>query len=142
MSSTPPPIESGHRLAEHTGEVELQIWASDLGQLFAEAGRAIGELMLEEVEEVVESSVELSVEATERTELLFEWINELIYHSEMDKVVFVDFSVREISDIHLVAEAQAVRPRRLRTAVKAATFHELSVVDTPDGVSATVVLDV
>ena len=133
---------ASHRLVEHTGEVQLHIVASDLGSLFEEAGRALGALMMEEAADGTTTELELTVEANGRADLLFEWLNELIYRSEMEKVVFDEFSVRQISGQRLVAEVRGKRPREIRTAVKAATFHDLSVADTPDGLSATVVLDV
>ncbi len=139
---SPSKQDASHRFVEHTGEVELRLFAAEFGELYAEAGRALARLMLEEAEEASKSTVMLRVEAEDRQELLFEWLNELIYHSEVEKVVFVDFSILEISEGHLVAEATALRPLRLRTAVKAATFHDLCVVHTGDGWSATVVLDV
>lgn len=142
MSSKGADQRPSHHLVEHTGEVQLQLEAPDLASLFEEAGRALASLMMEESAGSMGTAIAITVEATDRADLLFEWLNELIYRSEMDKVVFVEFSVQEISAKKLRAEVRGVTPREIRTAVKAATFHDLTVADIANGVSATVVLDV
>ena len=142
MPFTDPADRPSHDLVNHTGEVQLELFAPDLAGLFEEAGRALASLMLEEADGDRGPEVTISIAADDRTELLFEWINELVYRSEIEKVIFTEFMVQEVSERELTARVRGVTPRSLRTAVKAATFHNLAVIDTPRGVSATVVLDV
>lgn len=131
-----------HAFAEHTGEVEVHLMAADLGGLFEEAGRALAELMLGESGTPSGEAEMVTLQASDRETLMFEWLNELVFRSETEKVVFTDFEVDEISDTKLVAEIRGVEPQSIRTAVKAATFHRLEIADTADGCEATVVFDV
>jgi SHS2 domain-containing protein len=134
--------QPNHRFVDHTGEVELHLEAADLAGLFEEAARALAELMLGEASGALGEAVRVELAAEAPAELLFDWINELVFLSETRKLVFTDVSVDDISDQHLVAQIRGVEPASIRTAVKAATFHHLSVERVQGGVRATVVLDV
>lgn len=131
-----------HRFVDHTGEVELHLEAADLAGLFEQTARALAELMLDEGTGKLSPALEVALEAEGPAGLLFDWINELVYLSETEKLVFTDTVVDEIDEHRLVARVRGVEPAAIRTAVKAATFHKLSVEIVPEGVRATVVLDV
>ena len=133
-----------HRFAEHTGEVRLELAAPSCEELFAEAGRALAELMLGEVPDPGASAPARAVEvhARDRAALLVGWLNELIYLSETSKQVFTRFDVERVDETAVWARVAGVAPEVLRTAVKAATLHGVSVVRSADGWRASVVLDV
>src|SRR5262249_6857783 len=119
---TPPPGAS-HAFVEHVGEVEVMLRAAGLPDLFAEAGRALAELMLgEDVAPPVEGPrATVSVSARDREALLVEWLNELIFQAETEKAVYTRFDVRFLTDRELRAEIQGLAEPTLKTAVKAAT---------------------
>ena len=112
--------DARHSFVEHTSEVELRLDAPTLAALFVEAGRALAELMLVEVTgpEMVRERV--TVAAPDRAALLAAWIDE-----------------REID-----AEIGGIADPVIKTAVKAATFHDLRVAEENGRWVATVVLDV
>jgi SHS2 domain-containing protein len=134
----------GHRFVEHTGEVQLVLEAPSLEALCAEAGRALAELLAGEVPAAAagEPAEEVTVRAADREALLVEWVNELIFLSEVRKRIYGEFDFESVSEHELVARVRGAEPAHLRTAVKAATFHRLSVAQGPDGFTATLVLDV
>jgi SHS2 domain-containing protein len=67
----------------------------------------------------------------------------LIFLSETHKLVYTELAVGAVSDNHLEATVRGVFPEVVRTAVKAATLHEVAVEREPDGrCRARVVLDV
>ena len=135
--------DARHRFVEHTSEVELHLEAATLAALFAEAGRAVAELMLGEgalgpqtvIEEVV-------VDAPDRAALLAAWIDELVFRAETRHAVFTDFLIHDVDDRALRAQIRGVAEPVVKTAVKAATFHDLRVVEVDGRFQATVVLDV
>ena len=134
---------SRHTFEEHVGEVQIRIDAPTLAELFAEAGRALAELFLEEPRpDAVRESEEVTVQATDREALLAEWLNELIFRSETRHCAFDDLQVTRISDRELQARIAGVRIGNPRVAVKAATLHGLRIREEPGGCTATVVLDV
>jgi SHS2 domain-containing protein len=135
--------DAGHRFVEHTSEVELQLHAPTLPDLFAEAGRALAALMLGEETtgtETVED--EVSVTAPDREALLAAWIDELVFHAETRKAVFTRFEITRLDDRAVAARLRGIAEPVIKTAVKAATFHGLRVVEVEGGFVATVVLDV
>ena len=136
--------DAEHTFEEHTGEVRLRVTAPSCEGVFAEAGRALAELMLGELPEVVELGPERLVEVRgrDRAALFVGWLNELIFHSETSKQVFTEFRVEQLEETSVRAVIAGLSPETLKTAVKAATLHGVSVEFTGGRWRATVVLDV
>lgn len=108
-----------------------------------EAGRALAETMGAQLEVPPEGApLEVRVEAADREALLVEWINELIFQVERTGKVFTHFEVRALSP-HTVEARLFGRPLdEVKTQVKAATFHGLSIKERDGELSAKLVLDV
>jgi SHS2 domain-containing protein len=135
--------DAGHSFVDHTSEVELHLFAPTLTALFAEAGRAIAALMLGDEPRAPESVVdEVVVTAPDRDALLAAWIDELIFRAETHKAVFTRFAIRRVDDREIAAEIHGIAAPVIKTAVKAATFHDLRVAEESGGFVGTVVLDV
>ena len=136
-------LPSGHSLLEHTGELELRIQAPDLRSLYTEAAIALAKLMLAEPSDAPRPPVEsVSVEAPDRSTLLVEWLNEIVFRCETRKLIYTEIEIDFASDNKIDARIRGVEPAALRTAVKAATLHRVSIVEQPEGFVASVVLDV
>ncbi len=132
---------ASHTLEEHTGELKLRIEAPTLAELFAEAGRALAETMGPANDGPLVTK-RIEIEASDREALLVDWLNELVFLSEVEKAIFREFRVELPSERRLEAVASGVKVERLRNPVKAATYHGLSVSERKDGFVATVVVDV
>jgi len=134
---------ASHSFEEHRGELEIRIEAPSLQALFAEAGRALAEMMQgTPLEPPTAWSDDVVVEAGDREALLVDWLNELVFRSEVTKVLFTELEITHLSDRQLVAAIRGTRVERLRNPVKAATYHGLSIVERAGGLTATVILDV
>ncbi len=136
-----------HAFEDHTAEVRVRLEAETMPALFAEAGRALAELFAPEPSSLATSDrltrEEVVVRASDRDALLVEWLNELVFRSEVDKCVFPDPEVLSVSDRELRATLRGAPVEELRTAVKAATMHGLRIEERAGGgVRATVILDV
>jgi SHS2 domain-containing protein len=132
-----------HRFVEHTGELELVLEAPDLPSLFEEAARALADLMAEDAGGPPTAPPEhVELAAADRASLLVDWLNELVYRADVAKRVYHDVHVVRATDRALRATLRGREPTAPRTAVKAATWHRLSVRETAVGLAATVVLDV
>jgi SHS2 domain-containing protein len=128
--------DARHSFVEHTSEVELWLEAPTLAALFVQAGKALAELMLGE------ATGSEAVTAPDRAALLAAWIDELIFRAEIRKAVFTRFDVARVDEQEIAAEIGGVAEPVLKTAVKAATFHDLRVAEENGRWVATVVLDV
>lgn len=134
---------SQHVFEEHTGEVLLQLSAPTLAALFAEAGKALAELMAGDDPLIATSAPEpIAVNARDGGTLLVAFINELVYRSETRKRVYTEFRIELASEHELRATIRGFSPSHLRTPVKAATLHRLRLERDERGYRGEVVLDV
>jgi SHS2 domain-containing protein len=134
--------DARHTFVEHTSEVELRLDAPTPAALFVEAGRALAELMLGESAGAESVTDRVTVTAPDRAALLAAWIDELIFRAETRKAVFTTFEVARVDEREIVATIRGVAEPIIKTAVKAATYHDLRVVEEAGRWLATVVLDV
>lgn len=131
-------------LFDHTADVGLVAYGEDLASVFAHAGQALFSVMVD-LEGVAETLCrEVVVDAADREALLVEWLNELLFLVDAERLVFRRFAVADLTGTHLRAFAygEPIDParHRFKTAVKAATYHMLDVADGPP-YRAQVILD-
>lgn len=132
-----------HEFIDHTSEVTLRLTASSQHELLAEAGRALGSLMLRG-EEVRAGGAWRSVEvsSSDSAALLVDWLNELIFLAETEWWIGTEFDVGECSDKHLKALVRGVAVEETPGFVKAATMHALRFEEDRAALLAEVTLDV
>jgi SHS2 domain-containing protein len=134
---------SSHAFEEHTGEARLRLRAASLPALFEEGARALAELVCTDLGAASGDPVRVEVRAPDREALLAAWIDELVFLSETHKRVWTEACIERLTDTELDATVRGAAPRALRTQVKAATLHDLRVVQIrPEEFEATMVLDV
>lgn len=131
---------------DHTADVGIRLSAPDLNQLFADAGRALMGLIVENIDDVrPEQEFQFQVDGSERDYLLFDWLSELIRHFESTGVVLSRFEV-ETNPAGLAARGwgEPLDPDRhhLGNEVKAVTYHQLAITQASDGWSGQVILDI
>jgi SHS2 domain-containing protein len=135
--------ERSHRWIDHTSEVQLQVEAESLGGLAAEAGQALGLLLLRgAAPEPAGPSRELAVDSVDREALMVDWLNEILFVAETELWVPVEFEILESSPTRLRAAARGVPVEDRPAQVKAATFHGLRVEEEDGGVQAEIIFDV
>ncbi|HEY7193687.1 MAG TPA: archease [Gemmatimonadales bacterium] len=136
-------MQPSSRQVEHTAEVCVHVRAPSLGELAAEAGRALARLELATPTPSPSGpSREIEVWATDRAALLVDWLNELIYLAETERWVAAEFDVLEASDTGVRMRARGVPVAEGPARVKAATFAGLEIRPIPGGLEAEIVLDV
>ena len=133
---------------EHTADLGLRVFAADLPDLFRTAGEGLFDVIVAnrgDVQVVATESVSLSAESTE--ELLFKWLNELIFLSETKHRLYTRFDVAlDATGCRLdgtIGGEPIDRGRHvLDHEVKAATRHGLSLRPEQGGWVAEVILDI
>jgi SHS2 domain-containing protein len=132
-----------HRWVDHTSEVQLEVEAESLAGLAAEAGQALGLLMLRGAPAEVSGPVRtLEVSSVDRDALLVDWLNEILFVAETESWVPVEFAVEESSPTRLRVAARGVPVEEVPSSVKAATFHGLRVEERDGSWRAEVIFDV
>ncbi len=89
-----------------------------------------------------EFRIELSAENL--AELFVAWLNELLSLSVSEKTIFTRFSIDSLTQTHCAARvcAESASHFRMKTEVKAATYHQLLVTQIHEGWRAEVIFDV
>lgn len=134
------------RTIEHTADIGIEVEADNLSELFEGVAAAMFSLIVDPdtVRQTVER--ELSLESGDLEELLFMWLNELLFVLYADGLLFSGFKVKDIGEDRLVATAtgEKLDPQRHRLdeEIKAATYHEMMVERRDDGWKARVIFDV
>ncbi|MBI3862673.1 MAG: archease [Planctomycetia bacterium] len=135
-----------YEIFEHTADLGLRVRAAALPELFVDAGRGLFAMVVDDLASVQPTmSRELHVAGSDVTYLLFDWLNELLYLCDTERLVFSQFDLR-IDDAGLVATARGepidAGRHRLTHEIKAITYHELKVERTSDGWLAEVIVDI
>ena len=133
---------------EHTADLGLRVFAADLPDLFRTAGEGLFDVIVanrEDVQVIATEEFSLSAETTE--ELLFQWLNELIFLSETQHRLYARFDVAlNETGCRLDATIGGESIDRVRHVldheVKAATRHGLNLCQEHEGWVAEVILDI
>jgi riboflavin kinase/FMN adenylyltransferase len=136
--------EYRYREVEHTADRALQVWGKDLPALFAGAARGMYSLMsdLDEEGPVATEWRDVTLEAMDLEALLVDWLNELLFLAEMEDLLFVDFRIEALAATTLQAQAGGIHARVTKAHIKAATFHNLEIVQSDSGWSTQITFDV
>ena len=134
-----------YRQLPHTADLAWRLWGASLPELFENAGCALSATLTDRRYLRRRATREVSLAAGDREALLVDWLNHLLYLFDLDGFLGRDFQVVSLTDERLAARVtgESFDPDRHpeKTAVKAATFHQLEIVPVKDGWQATVVLD-
>jgi SHS2 domain-containing protein len=124
-------MEIDYEIIEHTADVGIRAFGTDLAQAFANAARGMFSLItdLESIRETLSRNVEAS--AADRELLLVEWLNELIYLFDVEQVLFRRFDVKLDTRNRLKALCYGEKVDRsrheIKIGIKSATYHMLKV---------------
>lgn len=138
-----------YRFVEHTADVGVELEASSYEGLLSEGLLALTDTLTEV--ERVSLEIELSVDlrAPSREDLLVGWLNELVYLFDSKSVLLRQSDIgvgKEGGDWRLRAtvggELYDPERHRIKTLIKAVTYHQLAVRSSTSGWQARVVFDI
>ena len=138
-------MQKNFEIIDHTADVGIIAHGTDIKQAFASAATGLFSLIteLDDVQEALYRDIEVT--ATDKESLLVEWLNELIYLFDTEYIIFKRFDITELNDKRLKARSYGERVdssrHKLKTGVKAATYHWLQ-VDKDDGGRVQVIFDI
>lgn len=128
---------------EHTADCALTIYGADWQELLLNAAGGMNSL-LNPANKISHAQAEKSVrlKAIDAESLLVEWLSELAYWAETEMLVFHKFDLLNVSTTHIEAIIHGSRAAQLERHIKAVTYHNLEIIQTDGGLTATVVFDV
>jgi SHS2 domain-containing protein len=133
----------GFEEVEHTADKALRIVGINLKELMISAAEGMTQLMVGDLSKIsnkIKKSIEM--QAVDAESLLVEWLSELAYLAETEMLVFKKFEVTDLTATRLQATAWGAPVPELEKHIKAVTYHNLEIRQTPKGLEATVVFDV
>lgn len=137
---------AGYEYFDVAADVGVRAWGRSRSEAFAQA--ALGVLALAVAPEEVEERESREVRAQEDSleGLLVAWVNECLYVHEIEGFAVRRVEVAECTPrlVYGRLHGEALDPRRHRrgTVVKAATRHQVAVVEHPDRVEVRLIVDV
>ena len=135
-----------YELFEHTADLGLRVQAGSLDQLLVESARGFLVMLVANPDAVRPVKTKtITVSADEPAFLLFDWLNELLYAFETEKLLFSAFEL-QVNNNSLTAtcrgEPMDSSRHHMEHEVKAITYHGLRVEQQPDGWRAEVIVDI
>lgn len=134
-----------YEIIDHTADIGVRVHGQTMPELFEHAAFALFDVMFDisGVQPVFER--EFTCRRDSYEELLVEWLGNLLYVFDTERIVFSRFHVERLDGQFLSARAfgehyEAGR-HDLKTLIKAVTYHGLCVQQTHAGFAATVILD-
>lgn len=134
-----------YELIEHTADIGIRVSGKTKEDIFASAACAMFDIMV--VSGAIDSKVQhsLTIEGASTEELLVCFLNELIYLFMSKKFLPAKFRIVKMNNRCLVVlisgEKFNSKRHRLKTEIKAATYHNLKVKKTTTGYQAEVIFD-
>jgi len=138
-----------YRFVEHTADMGVEVEAASFEELLSESLLALTDSLTEVGEVGVEMERQVELRAPGREDLLVDWLNELVYLFETESVLF------RLAEVEVEEEGGGWRLRgtlrgerydparhRIKTLIKAVTYHQLRVTSSSRGWQARVIFDI
>jgi SHS2 domain-containing protein len=151
-------MAAGYELIDHTADVMLRACGATREEVFEQAALATVSLLYDAATVRPGERFAVEVGAPDTELLLAAWLNELLFLIEARRLVFARFEVQSVASeeaagvaptapqavLRATAVGEAFDGRRhaVRSVVKAATVHNLSLREVPGGWEGRVLLDV
>jgi len=135
-----------YELFEHTADLGLRVQAATLEELLIEAARGLLAMLVANPQDVRPLQPKtITIDDSEPAYLLFDWLSELLYAFETDRLLLSEFDVK-LQNHQLTAacrgEPMDVNRHQMEHEVKAITYHGLRVEQTAAGWQAEVIVDI
>jgi SHS2 domain-containing protein len=127
---------------DHTADRAFRVAGRDMAALLENAAHAMRALAGPRPAAAPPVTREVEVEGVDRESLLVNWLNEILYLEQSHLLTCEQFRIDELEDYRLHARVETRKCDRSYTQIKAVTFHNLKIRETPAGLEAVVVVDV
>lgn len=135
-----------YEIVEHTADIGIKAYGKDMKELFSNAAYGMFNIIADLEGLKTTTSVTIKKEAPNYEELLINWLDDLIYNFYTKGIIFSEFNIKELDPKHIEAETRGKHVgdnrSRLKSEVKAATFHDLKIEKSQDGYSVQIIFDV
>jgi SHS2 domain-containing protein len=141
-----------YEIINHTADVGIKVYGKNLEQLFLNAARAMFEVMIEETkrksifQKEEQKKFLVNKRASGIEDVFVAWLSELLYLFSTEGLIMDKADIQALDSEHIYAEVagRIFNPDscRVKTEIKAVTFHELKIEQTDKGYQAQIIFDV
>jgi SHS2 domain-containing protein len=139
-------MNKAFEVIDHTADVGIIAYGADIEELFSNAALALFSLIIEPESIENKFHLDLDVHSEDIESLLVEWLNEIIYLFDVKRTLFNRFDIISLTDNRLKATCYGedfnAMKHKIKTGVKAATYHMLKLDKSDNGFKAQVILDI
>ena len=130
---------------DHTADDGIAVTGPRLTDVFERAAIGMFSILCELADVTPTETERVTIEATDREELLVRWLSELNVRHQLAHVLYSEFNVDELTETQLAATVggEEIDPDRhdIRAEIKAVTYCDLELARTADGWRAQVIFD-
>ena len=128
---------------EHTADYALRVQGRHLAELLVNAAHGMNSLLVSDPSALLpELERHFELDAFDAENLLVKWLTEWAYWAEMERLVFNQFDLTDVTETGLKATVRGSRVSNLHKHIKAVTYHNLAITPTDEGLEVTIVFDV
>ncbi|MFH1080591.1 MAG: archease [Pseudomonadota bacterium] len=135
-----------YRVFDHTADLGIEIFGETQADLFSHAALALFDLMVDAAAMPAKQGREIVIEGADRTDLFVNFLREILYLFNGEGLVLTTCRIVQIDEKRLIADIRCgrfdARKHRVKTEIKAVTYHQAAVVQTVGGWQGRVVFDV
>lgn len=135
-----------YQFLDHTADIMFIARNKSIEKLFADCGLALMDSMAD-LKSIGDSfSYEINLDEKKLDNLLFSFLEELVYLKDAEYVLFKDFKIKIVGKYKLKAKCVGgkinVKKNKLKVDVKAVTLHHFYLKKKKEGYEASVLLDI
>ena len=142
-------MSGGYRYLPHTADIKIEAWGRDLEEAFAQAAMALEDAAVDIKRVEPRDEYIFQVEGLDLEELLYNFLEELIIRIDVDRLVFSRFDIdikREGDMYRLTCKAYGEKldldKHNPKIHIKAATYHEMEIINEEGRTVIRYVLDI
>jgi len=136
------PALANYEEIEHTADWALKVRGRDLPALFTNAALGMMELAGVRTGDDVGLERQIEIQAMDSESLLVDWLHELLLALELEHLAFREIDLKISDDRKLLGSIHVVPIVKLEKPIKAVTYNELHIQESPEGLETTIVFDV
>ena len=134
-----------HTLLDHTSDLGIRIYGTDLVNLFENAGNSLTELLLNTKKITGTTPLQIEIHGEDLEDLMVRWLGEILYLFEGENTVVTASKISRITERHLKATLETVKfdpvIHEVLMEIKAVTYHNIQVTEKNCTWEATVIFD-
>jgi SHS2 domain-containing protein len=131
---------------DHTADIGIRVFGHTVEEVFTNAAYALFDQLTDLRKVGNRATQEISVEGVDREDLLIRWLGELLFLCQGRGYLFKEFSILSLDSNSLKATARGEifdpSRHRIKTEIKAVTYHQIELKRADEGWEGKVVFDV